>query len=144
MMRFLVAIVVLIAGLMMYIRIAPTRPEMWHQVSAITGASDTQTPGGFRAERRINTAAPAVLQAVLTRALATPRTKLIAGNVDEGMMTFETRSLVMGFPDYTTVAVIGDVLVISGRLRYGRSDVGVNKARIEGWLAALAPLTEPL
>ena len=31
----------------------------------------------------------------------------------------------------------GDVLKIYGRLRFGRSDLGVNKARVEGWLAAL-------
>ena len=57
-----------------------------------------------------------------------------------------------GFPDYTTVSILpagtfdnaGPLLMIDGRLRFGRSDLGVNKARIERWLTALGPLTVPL
>ena len=78
------------------------------------------------------------------RALATPRTRLIAGSAEEGLLTFQTRSLLWGFPDYTTASVTDGTLVIYGRLRFGRSDIGVNKARILGWLASLGPLTEPL
>ena len=68
---------------------------------------------------------------------ATPRTKVLAGAVAEGMITYVSRTRWMGFPDYTTVQRDGDVLKIYGRLRFGRSDLGVNKARVEGWLAAL-------
>ncbi len=78
------------------------------------------------------------------RALATPRTTLLAGSAGEGLLTFQTRSLIWGFPDYTTVTVENGLLIVYGRLRFGRSDIGVNKARILSWLASLGPLTEPL
>ncbi len=56
------------------------------------------------------------------------------------------RSRVFGFPDYLTVKAVavdsnagegGAGLIIWSRARYGRSDFGVNQARVEAWLAAL-------
>ena len=67
----------------------------------------------------------------------TPRTQVLAGSVDEGMITYVTRSRVFGFPDYTTVRQEGDMLEVYGRLRFGKSDLGVNAARIDGWLRQL-------
>ncbi len=143
-MRIVVIVVVLILGLMAYVRFAPTDTALWHQTPDATEPGDTATAGSFLAVRRISTPASEVLAAVEQRALATPRTRLLAGSVAEGMITFQTRSLLWGFPDHTTVAVQGDMLVVYGRLRFGSSDLGVNKARIEGWLQTLGPLTEPL
>lgn len=143
-MRLLVILVVILVGFMAYVRLAPTDVARWHQMpDGATGADDLQA-GSFRAVRRITQPAETILRAVKETALATDRTTLIAGSVQEGMMTFQTRSAFWGFPDHTTVAVQGDLLVIYGRLRFGRADLGVNKARIESWLAALGPLTEPL
>lgn len=63
--------------------------------------------------------------------LATPRTQ----QVGEG--AYVTRSLIWGFPDITRVWVADDNLHIHGALVYGASDLGVNSARIRGWLDAL-------
>lgn len=143
-MRIVFIVVALILGLMAYVRFAPTDVALWHKVPDAAEPGDTTKEGSFLAARRISAPAAEVLAAVEQRALATPRTRLLAGNVGEGMITFQSRSLAWGFPDHTTVAVQGDLLVIYGRLRFGRSDMGVNKARIEGWLETLGPLTEPL
>lgn len=143
-MRILALLVVLVLALMAYIRLAPTDQARWHQPPARVAPGDYPEDGGFRVERQITAPADEVLAAIEQRALATPRTRLLAGSVDEGMITFVTRSLIMGFPDFTTVTVDGDTLVIYGRLRFGRSDMGVNRARIEGWLETLGPLTAPL
>ncbi len=143
-MRILNLIILIVAGLVAYVRFAPTDIARWHQVPEVTAPGDTEGPGSFLAVRRINAPAADVLGRVEQRALATPRTRLLAGSVAEGMITFQTRSLLWGFPDHTTVAVQGDLLVIYGRLRFGQSDMGVNKARVESWLETLAPLTEPL
>ena len=62
---------------------------------------------------------------------------VLAGSVEEGMVTYITRSAVFGFPDYTTVRQRGDELEIYGRLRMGYSDLGVNGKRIDRWLALL-------
>ena len=87
-----------------------------------------------------------VLKSLNTIALATPRTRLLKGDVNEGLITYVTRSRVFGFPDYTTVQATpegqGSRLTIYGRLRFGRSDFGVNAARIRQWLKALEPLNQ--
>jgi hypothetical protein len=140
-MRILVFLFLVLAA---YIRLAPTSIAKWHKVPNVTEPGDVSEAGGFLTVRRITGPAAEVLSAVEQRALATARTKLLRGSVEEGMMTFQTRSAVMGFPDHTTVAVQGDLLIIYGRLRFGKSDLGVNRARIAGWLETLDLLTERL
>ena len=48
----------------------------------------------------------------------------------------------MGFPDFTTVSMVasldGAQPVLFARQRFGEGDQGVNRARVEGWLAQLA------
>ncbi|MEO1639384.1 MAG: DUF1499 domain-containing protein [Pseudomonadota bacterium] len=139
----LVAVAVVVAA-MAYFRLAPTDLGTWHQRPTGVAPGDRLDTGGFQAVRRITAPAEDVLRTVEEAALATPRTVLAAGSVEEGMLTFESRSALWAFPDYTTVTVEGDLLIIYGRLRFGRSDLGVNKARVTGWLTALAPLTEPV
>jgi len=61
--------------------------------------------------------------------------------VGAGRITYVTRSRLWGFPDYTTVQVIpgaaGATLALHARARFGQSDVGVNRARVERWRDAL-------
>jgi len=143
MIYIIAVLVLLVLGTMAYVRLAPTDIARWHQLEQVDGPGDMAQAGGFRAARRI-TADPAdVLTAVDRIAGTTPRTTKIAGAVDDGMMTYQTRSLIWGFPDHTTVAVQGDLLVIHGRLRFGGSDMGVNRARVQDWLTQLGPLTVP-
>ena len=70
-----------------------------------------------------------------------PRTKLVAGDLDGLMITYVQRSRIVGFPDYLTVKAVagegGAGLIVWSRSRYGRSDFGVNRARVEAWLATL-------
>lgn len=140
----LIALVVLIAALLLYIRLAPTDAGRWHKVPQVKDPEDRLEEGGFLAARRLTAGADAAVSAIAEAAKATPRTRPVAGSVDAGMINYETRSRLCGFPDYTTVAVSDDLLIIYGRLRFGRSDLGVNRARIQGWLRAVADLTEPL
>lgn len=69
------------------------------------------------------------------------RVEVIAGSVDDGMITYVQRSAVFGFPDYITVKAVeiesGAGLVIWSRARFGYSDMGVNADRIEAWLARM-------
>ena len=70
-----------------------------------------------------------------------PRTERIAGSPDEGRVTYVQRSRVFGFPDYVSVSAVevpgGSALIAWSRSRFGHSDFGVNRARVERWLAAL-------
>ena len=79
----------------------------------------------------------ATMQALHSIILASPRTELVAGSPDEGRVTYVTRSKWMGFPDYTTLQLVENKVELWARLRFGQADMGVNKARVEGWLAAL-------
>jgi hypothetical protein len=79
-------------------------------------------------------------------ALATPRTRVLAGSVGEGRITFVTRSRVMGFPDFTTAAVMqsdaGPHVCLYGRQGIGEYDWGVNAARVRDWAGQLAGLRD--
>lgn len=143
-MRLLALFAVLVLALVAYVRLAPTNARRWHKVPDVSGPGDVTGEGSFLSARRMTETSAEVLAAVEQHALATPRTRVLKGSVAEGMITFQTRSAVIGFPDYTTVVVNGDLLVMYGRLRFGRKDFGVNRARIAGWLEALGPLTERL
>ena len=76
--------------------------------------------------------------------LATPRTTRLAGNLEEGYASYVTRSGLWGFPDVASVKIVEDagggaaVLILSRQV-YGIEDFGVNRARVEGWLAQITP-----
>ncbi len=127
-------------------------PARWHVDPA--AARPGSNPNEYLAAPRGATAAPADAQtrlylesprALLARfdaiARAQPRTRVVAGDPDSLMITYVQRSRVFGFPDYLTVKAMamegGAGLIIWSRARYGRSDFGVNRARVEAWLAAL-------
>jgi uncharacterized protein (DUF1499 family) len=131
-MKFLALILLAVIGFGFWVRLAPSDPARWHVSAGDTGNRDfagavirtiAASPGDFtRLDRIIR---------------ATPRTSLLAGSPEEGMVTYVTRSKIWGFPDYTTVEARQGQLVIHGRLRFGSSDMGVNLARVTGWIAAL-------
>lgn len=123
------ALLLVAVGAMAWIRLAADDVARWHQLPA--EVHDRDMDGGVM---RVVTGDLADLDRIIR---AEPRTQVLAGSVDEGLITYVTRSKVFGFPDYTTVAQRGGDLAVHARLRYGRSDMGVNKARVERWLAAL-------
>lgn len=130
----LIVLAVAVAGVLIWVRVAPSDPGRWHRIGDFS--ADANLPGGVR---RLVQAGPDGLARLDAVARATPRTERLAGSVEEGMITYITRSRVIGFPDYTTVSQEGETLRAHGRLRFGRSDFGVNRARVEGWLEALKP-----
>ena len=116
-----------------YVRLAPTDPERWHTMPAAVTNRDT-----YGGAMRVVGAGQDGLARLDRIIQATPRTYVLAGSVEAGMITYVTRSRVFGFPDYTTVRQAGPQLELFGRLRFGRSDLGVNAARLDGWLQAFA------
>ncbi|MBL9057745.1 MAG: DUF1499 domain-containing protein [Rhodobacteraceae bacterium] len=140
----LAALALLIAGGAGYIRLAPSDPARWH-VAPRLAALEKGGPSGQvltvegGAAVQLASADPAALLARLDRiALATPRTQRLAGSVAEGRITWISRSLFWGFPDYTTAQVTPEGLVIHARQRFGSNDWGVNAARLEIWLTRLS------
>ena len=96
------------------------------------------------AEAKIYSTAPAELLARLRRiALGEPdTTELYCGPDCDRMARILQHTRLMRFPDTIDIAVlpVGDnqsTLAIYSRSLIGRSDLGVNRARIERWLATL-------
>lgn len=129
----LIVILTCLIGLGLYVRYAPTDPERWHRMPDSVADRDLDygamrvVPGDERDLRRLHRII-----------LDTPRTRVMAGAPEERMITYVTRSAVFRFPDYTTVRHRHARIEIFGRLRFGTSDLGVNAARIDGWLETFA------
>ena len=134
-----------VLGLLALIRLAPADVSDWHVDLAGPHAQALPAAPGQGVIVRRNGAyadlptddAQALLAQIDALALATPRTRHFAGSVAAGHITWESRSLLWGFPDYTTAQITPSGLRIYARQRFGTADFGVNAARLTGWLAGL-------
>ena len=135
-----------LAAMAAYVRLAPVVPDRWHiDLGPLARDLGDQPEQEMRLGR--NSASiriegdPSQLAAQLARldeiALGTARTRRIAGDPGNGWVTWETRSLIFGFPDYTTAQIVEGNLVLFARSRFGRGDRGVNAARLKDWLSQL-------
>ena len=135
----LLVLVVLLVGLGLYVRLAPSDPARWH-IDPET--ADAPPNGSYYTQLVLNLPPDEALHRLEMVVLAYPRTRILAGTAAEGRMTFITRSRLCGFPDYTTVSAQpvqgGSSLRVLARLRFGSGDLGVNEARVKGWLSALS------
>lgn len=135
------AILLLILGFGLYVRLAPSDPARWHVALAPASTSDCSVEQG-RGDARATCVLPIPPAEALARldslALSTPRTIRLAGSTEEGRITWITRSALWGFPDYTTAEATPDAagtrLTVHARLRFGSGDLGVNAARLRDWL----------
>lgn len=134
-------ILLLLMGLLAYIRLAPSDPARWHialdprppfmaqisldRVIAGDGAAYTDLP-----------LVPDLFAQLKSIAAITPRTAILVEQANH--ITFITRSKWFGFPDYTTAQITPSGLTLYARLRFGRSDLGVNAARLSEWRTLLA------
>lgn len=116
----------LVVALMVYIRAAPSDPAVWHR--PVEGRVDRDFADGAL---RVVSGDRAAFLRLHEAMLAQPRTSVLAGTPETGRVTYITRSRVMGFPDYTTIEQDGATLLLYARLRFGKSDLGVNRARLE-------------
>lgn len=81
-------------------------------------------------------------------ALAQPRVRLLEVSVDGRRLELVQRSRIFRFPDRISVEFLPlederSTLAIYSRAKYGSTDFGVNRKRIDAWLAAIgAPESE--
>lgn len=139
---FLFLLLLAVIGLVAYIRLAPSDPARWH-VDPL--AAEDPGEGGVLlappAAPVLATTPETLMELFDSIAMAEPRVTRLAGGVAEGHATYVARSLVMGFPDYVSVRTLpaegGATLAVVSRLRFGQSDMGVNRARLDRWMAEL-------
>lgn len=127
-MVWVILVLAVVSGLA-FVRLAPSDVARWN---VPIGSAENTDGEGWSA--RVVPATPGLLSDVHQAMLALPRTELLAGGVGEGRLTYITRSKWIGFPDYTTVEQDGDQLKLYARLRFGKSDLGVNSRRLDGLL----------
>jgi hypothetical protein len=123
----------------------PVPPPM--DMAAIVRPSSSNTalaaPEGFRpppdiVTRRYDVPPDQLYEAIRRVALAQPRTWLQVAYDDRLQAHFVARSAVFNFPDLIAVQVNPDrTLVLWSRSVYGEGDFGVNRKRLQAWLAAL-------
>ncbi|MFS4579971.1 DUF1499 domain-containing protein [Phaeobacter sp. C3_T13_0] len=133
--RVMVFVWLSIAGIVVvlgFIRLAPSDPLDWNTQPEFT-EDKTFRGGVFRVVR----SGADGLKRFHTVASNAARTRVLAGSVEDEMVTYVTRTRLLGFPDYTTARQDGDLLKVYARLRFGRSDLGANNDRISGWMAQM-------
>ncbi len=139
-MKTLFYIIVIAVVSILVFRFTPVDHEPFHE--------DPGMPDPQRSEvRLIGLEAPryaATASEVLEEVLAIAKrdgAKLVQGGVEEGMMTFLTRTRIVGFRDYITVKAVdepgGAKLAVLARPRLNGYDWGVNQKRLDRWLGEL-------
>lgn len=131
-----------------YIRLAPSDPARWHEDPRLVSRPASpnfhliRMVGGDAMPQVFQMPAPELARRIDEIARADGATRL-AGSPEAGHITYISRTRLMGYPDYTSVLVEpagdGAMLLAFARSRFGHSDLGVNRARLERWLSALAP-----
>ncbi len=143
---FIIALI-LLTGLL-YIRLAPMDVARWHVDPRTAPRPNTPNAYLLRDDNGDGPAARfdapvAQVAAVLEQIAANaPRTVRLAGRPADGFVTYVQRSRLMGYPDaisFRLDEVDGTTRIsVFSRSRFGRSDFGVNEARVTRWMAALA------
>ena len=131
-MYLLVLIVLGVVCFAAYVRLAPSDVARWHQPIAAT-ADASFAVGAVR----VMNADRVAFEQVDTAMQNLSRTHVLAGSVEDGLITYVTRSQLWGFPDYTTVQFDAGTLKFYARSRFGGSDLGVNAARLAQVLATI-------
>lgn len=147
------AVIAALTGLVGYVRFAGHDPGTWH-VDPRTAPSPS-SPNSHRIGPEHGahgtTVAPDALAPVFpvsadrladafdAVALADERVEVVAGSAVDGHVTYVQRSRTMGYPDYVSVRFIElgedeSTLAAFSRARFGYSDLGVNRQRIERWM----------
>jgi len=151
----LALIAVVSTGISIGIRRAGIDAERWHVDP--TGAAPTGNPNWYRVtpdsapadrdpDRDASSPVFDVTVAELSAAfdavaLGDDRVEVVAGSAADGFVTYVQRSAVFAFPDFVSVtfsdvAAGGSSFAVFSRSQYGQSDLGVNKKRVERWVAA--------
>jgi hypothetical protein len=125
----------------------PPPMDMAHIVRPANPNTALAAPAGFTPPPDLPTPvypvpAARLYATVQKMAVAQPRTYVAASYPDRLQVHYVVRSAVFNFPDLVAVQVTPDgadssLLVLYSRSIYGRSDLGVNRKRLEAWLASL-------
>lgn len=137
----LIGLVVLTIAAAVIVRVAPVVADEWHIDPETVAPPTTPNFALLAGSEAVSIAAPALAVAGRLQAIAeADGAQVVAGSLAEGFVTYVVRSRIMGYPDFVSIRLVpeGDStrLHVFSRSRYGRSDLGVNTARVQRWLTA--------
>jgi len=124
-----------VAGIL-YVRLASHDPARWH-VDPVT-VTEVDTLNQYLDDRVV----AGDLQTVTGALAKTLGGDVLEGRFELGFVTLVVRTPLIGYPDYVSVRIApadgGDTRVtIFSRSRFGKSDLGANKARVDAVFADL-------
>ena len=130
-----------IAFVIFALRFIPADGEPYHEEPSEPETQRSEVRLIGREAPRYDVDAATVLAAFKKVANRNWNVGIVAGSIEEGMITFVARSTVFGFRDYITVKATdeagGSKLSIYARPRFNVYDWGVNQKRLDRWLAKL-------
>lgn len=136
-----------LGGLMLYVRFTPTDAAFWHVDPRAIAKPDKpnnwliRPVGGDARPPHYRTEVAELVAAIEAAAAEMGDMTRIAGSPESGHMTYISRTKWMGFPDFTTFRVYstdeGVSFAALARARFGQSDMGNNRARLEALLALI-------
>ncbi len=121
----------------LWVRLAPNDPARWHVDPAAT--PDPTTPN-FARRTLQSPLPPDDLRSRLDAIAQADGAELLAE--DDASVTWLARTRLMGYPDFVSIRLDpaeggGTQLTALSRSRFGQSDLGINAARLDRWLAGL-------
>ncbi len=144
----LVLSLLIIAGFLASIRLAPSDPDVWH--ADPQEAKKPRKPNAFilRPDSEKHPApefamsAEALAQAFDDLVMSDAGVSRLAGAPKDLFVTYIARTRLIGYPDYVSVRFLDlgndrATLAIFSRARFGYRDFGVNRKRVLGWLDRL-------
>ena len=130
----IVLVIAAIAGVI-YVRTAAHDPARWHIDPATV--TEVNTDNEFLDSRIIAGSPDAIASTLLSELDG----EVLAGDLAKDWSTFVVRTPLIGYPDYVSVrmtpAADGTRVTLFSRSRFGKSDLGANKARVQRVFEAL-------
>lgn len=126
-----------------YVRMAPLDPDVWHTDPETAERPGTPNdfllgPGGDVPALATDVGPTALFNRLDRDLMRQPGVSVLKLDPVAHLYTYVQRSKLMGYPDIINIRITpegqGSRLSIWSRSRYGQSDLGVNKARVEAML----------
>ena len=145
-MTFIAIVLVVAIVLLIYVRLAPSDINHWHQDPETI--KSTGRPNDYRMAGD-DTVTFSVKQAELSQIIMDfaglqERTELLANTNDGQLLTFVQRTKLIAYPDYITLKITpegtGSKVSMFSRSRFGYRDFGVNKLRVINWIDGIRGL----
>lgn len=143
----IVLFIITIIAMMLYIRFAPSSVAKWHVAPNIATSSGKPNEYQLVGNKAVtfDLSASNLSKIVHEYVENQPNITKLEETPEKGLLTFIQRSKIMGYPDYITISILPisenqAQLEILSRSRFGYSDLGTNRKRVDMWVMGITRL----